>query len=467
MSSRTPLRIGAAATGMAVASTLLLAQPARSEPADEPAGGPAATVSGPVPVTDDSYPFMSADGPQAPPIEAGEPVEVDLDAYGYVEEEFLLEGTAEHYDPATGEVTGVSPYTTRMVVRRPEDARDSSGTAFLEWNNVSFGQDIEIDWFLSNDYFMREGHVWVGLSVQRVGVDALRAWDPRRYGDLSVGDPGLVDAPAFDIYSQTARTLRSPEGVDPLPGVDVDTVIATGHSQSARYLIGYHNAVHPAHGAVDGFMIHGAPGRLAQGTTPVMRLMAETDVRLRSESLEPDSEFYRRWEVAGTAHVGAHEYLTFAPLIARDNPGTEPQRCDRPPLSRIPFHHVLNSAYDHLVDWVEDGTAPPAAPRLEWADATTPSRDEHGNRLGGIRLSEHEVATALNQGTNTGDPFCVLMGAHVPFSEETLAELYPRRGGYLRWVNRAVHEARHDGYLLAEDARASRVAALRTDHPWW
>ena len=467
MSSRTPLRVGAAATGLAVASTLLLAQPARSAPVDAPAGGPAATVSGPVPVTDGSYPFMSADGPPVPPIEEGEPIEVDLGAYGYVEEEFLLEGTAEHYDSATGEVTGTSPYTTRMVVRRPGNSRDSSGTVFLEWNNVSFGQDIEIDWFLSNDYLMREGHVWVGLSAQRVGVDALRAWDPERYGGLDVGGPGLADAPAFDIYSQTARALRSPEGVDPLPGFDVDTIIATGHSQSARYLIGYHNAVHPSHGVVDGFMIHGAPGELDPGTTPVMRLMAETDVRLRSQSLEPDSEFYRRWEVAGTAHVGAHEYLTFAPLIARENPGTEPQRCDRPPLSRVPFHHVLNAAYDHLVGWVEDGTVPPAAPRLEWTGAVTPSRDDHGNRLGGIRLPEHEVATALNQGTNTGDPFCVLMGSHVPFSEETLAELYPRRTGYLRGVNRAVYEARRDGHLLAEDARTSRIAALRTDHPWW
>ncbi|WP_231493946.1 alpha/beta hydrolase domain-containing protein [Nocardiopsis sp. CNT312] len=36
-----------------------------------------------------------------------------------------------------------------------------------------------------------------------------------------------------------------------------------------------------------------------------------------------------------------------------------------PPLSRIPFHHVLNAAYDHLVDRTRDGSAPPVAPRLE------------------------------------------------------------------------------------------------------
>lgn len=463
ISSRPSQRFGVAATGLAVVSGLLGAVPAQAEPAH----GPVATVSGPVPVTDDSYPFMSADGPEIPPIEAGEPIEVDLAAHGYVEEEFLLDGTAEHRDPRTGEVTGSSPYTTRMVVRRPARTRAFSGTTFLEWNNVSFGQDIEIDWFLSNDYFMREGHVWVGLSVQRVGVDALREWDPERYGGLTVGGPEAADAPAYDVFSQTARTLRSPEGVDPLPGFDVDTIIATGHSQSARYLAGYHNLVHPDHEVIDAFMIHGAPTELREGTTPVMRLMAETDVRLRSQSQEPDSTHFRRWEVAGTAHVGFTEYLTFAPLIARENPGTEPQRCDRPPLSRIPFHYVLNAAYDHLIDWVEDGTAPPKAPRLRWDDALTASRDEHGNQLGGIRLAEHEVATALNHGDNTGDPFCFLQGTHVPFEEETLRDLYPRRGGYVSQVNRAVNQARHAGYLLSEDARDSRLAALRADHPWW
>ena len=450
-----------------VAVTVLLGlvgtTPAQAEAGD----GTTATVSGPIPVTADSYPFMSAAGPDVPPIEEGEPIEVDLAAHGYVEEEYLLRGTAASYAPGSGEVVDESPYNTRMVIRRPEAPGDFSGTTFLEWNNVSFGQDIEIDWFLSNDYFMDEGHVWVGLSAQRVGVDALREWDPERYGVLDVGGPELADAPAFDIYSQTARTLRSPQGVDPLPGFDVETIVATGHSQSARYLSAYHNRVHPAHGVVDAFMIHGAPTALTESDTPVMRLMAETDVRSRAEGQEPDTTYFRRWEVAGTAHVGYTEYLTFAPLIARENPETAPQICDRPPLSRVPFHHVLNAAYDHVIDWVEEGTAPPVAPRLEWEDATTASRDEHGNQRGGIRLVEHEVATALNHGDNTGDPFCFLMGAHVPFEEEVLQDVYPRRSGYVAQVLRTVNQAQRDGHIRPEDGSESRRAALETHYAWW
>lgn len=457
MIPRSPHRTCAATIGLVLVLGPVGAPPAHAEPE----GVPAATVSGPVPVTDDSYPFMSADGPEIPPIDEGDPIEVDLSAHDYVEEEFLLDGTAEHLDG------GSTPFTTRMVVRRPARTEAFSGTTFLEWNNVSFGHDIEIDWFLSHDYFMSEGHVWVGLSAQRVGVDALRAWDPERYGELTVGEPGLADAPAFDVYSQTARTLRDPQGVDPLPGFDIDTIIATGHSQSARYLSGYHNRVQPDQGVVDAFMIHGAPTPLDASGTPVMRLMAETDVRSRAEGEEPDTEHFRRWEVAGTAHVGRTEYLTFAPLIARENPATEPQRCDRPPLSRIPFHYVLNAGYDHLIDWVEDGTAPPTAPRLEWDDATTASRDEHGNQLGGIRLVEHEVATALNDGHNSGDPFCFLMGAHVPFEEETLRELYPRRSDQVSQVLQAVNRTQRAGYIRHEDAHESRRAALETDYPWW
>jgi hypothetical protein len=219
---------------------------------------------------------------------------------------------------------------------------------------------------------------------------------------------------------------------------------------------------------VDAFMIHGSNAELdAHDGTPVMRLMAEGDVRAQSESAEADGEYFRRWEVAGTSHVGYTEYLTFAPLIARDVPGTEPQECDRPSLSRIPFQYPLNAAYQHMVDWISEGTAPPEAPRLEWDDALEPSTDSHGNRLGGIRLAEHEVATALNHGVNSGDPFCFLQGTHIPFAEDTLQELYPARGHHLGPVNRTVNQAQREGYLLQEDAQASRHTAKELDYAWW
>src|SRR3954467_12366097 len=80
-----------------------------------PAGAtPVPTVTGPLPVTADSYPFGAADHEQVPE---------DLAASGYLEDEYLVSGTANVYDwPVSGPVvvrTPDAPYTTRMLVRRP------------------------------------------------------------------------------------------------------------------------------------------------------------------------------------------------------------------------------------------------------------------------------------------------------------------------------------------------------------
>ena len=51
-------------------------------------------------------------------------------------------------------------------------------------------------------------------------------------------------------------------------------------------------------------------------------------------------------------------------------------------------------------------------------------RDSFGNALGGIRLAEHDVATAINSGENTGSGFCFLTGWHDDFDKTRLTVLY-------------------------------------------
>src|SRR5687767_14315298 len=84
-----------------------------------PAAGQTVTlpaVTGPIPVTADSYPLMASNKLQ---------VVVDLPKAGYVEEEFFVSGTANVYDWAgDGSVlvkTPNAPYTTRIMLRRPAD----------------------------------------------------------------------------------------------------------------------------------------------------------------------------------------------------------------------------------------------------------------------------------------------------------------------------------------------------------
>ena len=165
---------------LATTLALVVATPA----ATGAAGVPAPSVSGPI---GSSVPPGSAvrDYPYSTTVD-------DLKQYGYVEEEFFLEGTANRYTTPPGAtgviVDGGHRYKTRMMVRRPLSPAAFNGTAIVEWNNVTPGHDLDIDWLQLHDYWMRSGYVWVGVSAQRVGVDALKVWSARRYGSLDVTD---------------------------------------------------------------------------------------------------------------------------------------------------------------------------------------------------------------------------------------------------------------------------------------
>jgi hypothetical protein len=90
----------------------------------------AQSVTGPIPVTAESVPFLAADRNLEP---------VDLKKYGYVEEEFIVSGKASVYDwAADGTVTVKTPgapYGSRILVRRPAAAARFSGNVVVELLN--------------------------------------------------------------------------------------------------------------------------------------------------------------------------------------------------------------------------------------------------------------------------------------------------------------------------------------------
>ena len=148
---------------------------------------PTPTVTGPLPATAPGdpgrdYPFFAS--------------VVDLKANGWVEEEFFIEGTANRYNTpplATATIVDSShPYKTRIVVRRPATAARFNGTVIVEWNNVTAGRDLDIDWFQTNEHLLRSGYAWVGVTPQVVGVEALKVWSAKRYGTLDVTHGGTV-----------------------------------------------------------------------------------------------------------------------------------------------------------------------------------------------------------------------------------------------------------------------------------
>jgi Alpha/beta hydrolase domain len=433
---------------------------------------PNPTVTGPIPV-------------KAPP---GDPsrdypqlaTQLDLASQGYVEEEYFFEGTATRYSTpplATGGVVSTGhPYKTRMIVRRPASAERFNGIVVVEWVNVTAGYNLDAMWQASFDLLMREGYAYVGVSAQRVGVQqppsGLTSWSPTRYAGLDVTAGGTVpsDTLSYDIFSQAAQAIRNPVSVSPLGGLPVRLVIASGVSQSEGRLVLYHNSIHPLAGVYDGFfLVLGIGGQLRTDlNVKVFKVNTENDVLLLGEAAarQADSDRLRTWEIAGSSHVSFQSTEFRTPLLIRDGlPVSDTSVCTLPALSRIPTRFVLNAVYGHLTGWIEAGTPPPTAPRIQLTSVVpaVAARDSFGNALGGLRLAQHAVPTATNTGLNSGPGFCFLFGSHQPFDDATLAALYPNHGRYVSAVDKVTKQNLAAGFLVAADAEATVEEAAHSD----
>jgi hypothetical protein len=466
--------------GSADRSTTTTAAAAPREPKVSPA-----TLDGPITVGQLSGP--------------ADPRPIDLDAIGYVQEEFFASGDATAYTErqAAGsdgrwavQPAGIAPYKTRFIVRRPKSPGRFNGTVVVEWLNVTVVEAAP-DWAYAGPAIVDAGAAWVGVSVQALGVvggtSALQSGDPRqaqssggikgsnleRYGSLV--HPG--DQYAMDIYSQIGAALRAPGSVPVLGQGKARFVIAAGESQSAGFLTGYINAVQPIADVYDGFFVHsrGAGAARVDGTravrgstsayrfrtdgdAPVLAFETETDVGplLRyGLARQPDTGTLRTWEVPGTAHADA--YLVGGQFTA----------CPYQ-VNTGPQHWVATAALAALLRWVEDGVAPSRSPRIETTgDGTVITRDERGNALGGIRTPSVEapVATLSGQGDPEAPVLCALFGKTVPFDAPTLKSLYPTRQDYLKAFDAALDEVVAKGFVRRADRAAYAAEARAVDFP--
>ena len=417
-----------------------------------------------------------------------------LSDYGYVEEEFFLEGTASRYNTPTG-ATGTStsaghPYRTRIVVRRPATSERFNGTVLLEWQNVTAGYDIDAHWGPSWRHIVDRGYAWVGVSAQRVGVhgstaapppagtpapaipptnNGLKAWSPLRYGTLDVTAGGTVtdDSLSYDIFSQAAQSVRSPGKVNPLGDLKPKLVLAVGASQSAGRLSIYHNSIHPLHQVVDGYyLLVGGAGLRTDLSVKVFQYLSETDVRPTRRMA--DSDHFRSWEITGAAHSSYFSEQYRSPLIDRDF-GTDvwPATCTKPPFSRVRGPDVINAQYDLLVRWIVDNVPPPNSPKIEFSTSEPPTmvRDERGFARGGIRLPDIEAPIALHTGVNSGSTFCGLYGSYEPFDAATLKALYPDAATYVAAVKKSAEQNVAAGYILPKAAEELVRAAENANVP--
>lgn len=413
---------------------------------------------------------------------------------GYVEHEYVAAGTATAYE-AKGDLAedglwafepaSTAEYRTRVLIRHPESPGDASGTVIVEWLNVSGGVDANPDYASLEEEIIRQGHAWVGVSAQLIGVEGgpvlvaapgtdavvgkgLKAIDPDRYGSLD--HPG--DGYSFDIFTQVARAVR--QGAV-LGDARPDVVLAAGESQSAIALTTYYNGVQPLTRVFDGFFVHSrgamslplvAPGEyadLAGSITsstpsvfrddldaPVLDLQAESDLTGVLSSVDvrqPDSDRFRLWEAAGTAHADAHLLGSIASSVD----------CGAP-INDGPMHVVAKAALRGLDTWVRTGDPPPIATRLEVTDATPPKvdRDSDGIALGGIRTPPVDVPVDVLSGEPgpSSSLLCILLGSTTPLSDARLAELYSSRADYETQYDAAADQAIEAGFVLEADRDA-------------
>jgi hypothetical protein len=297
----------------------------------------------------------------------------------------------------------------------------------------------------------------------------LKKIDPARYGSLN--HPG--DAFAYDIYTQATRAVR--EGGPALGDVEPERVIALGESQSALALVTYINGVQPLTRAFDGFFVHsraaaaltlstaGEPADIAGSLggakvvfrtdtdVPIFDVQTESDVVGvfgSAAARQPDTDTFRLWEVAGTAHADVH--LVGESTASSLNCGVT--------INDGPMHIVAKAALRHLVGWVERGDAPPEVPPLEVTEGDAPEvrRDPDGIALGGVRTPPVDVPTRVLSGLKgpSDTVICLLLGSTRPLSAERLAQLYSSREEFEQQYDAAVDEAIEAGVVLDDDRAA-------------
>ncbi len=433
----------------------------------------------------------------------------DIAELGYVAEEFFVSGTASSYSSATElgpdgqwSVTpsGVSEFTTRMVVLTPADRAKFNGTVLVEWLNVSGGIDALAVWMMAHREIVRAGYGYVAVSAQRVGIEgglnlmgidmSLKSQDSKRYAALE--HPG--DEFCYDIFSEAGRLIKDGQQSGILRELRAEHVVAMGESQSALFLTTYINAVDPLAEVYDGFLVHSRFGPAApldggsifevlDSTTsqaarfrpdlrvPLVTIITETDLfggprQGYYAARQPDSQRLRVWEIAGTAHADNYTILV-APIdsgsaalrdiVAAYAPtdqlmGQQLDHC----INFAPQHHyVLQAALSQLCHWVRTGQPAPSAQPIELGDDEPPQPvlDANGLARGGVRTAWTDVPIARTSGIGSEETtMASIFGYGEFFDAAAVRRLYP--GGapdYLARFTVALDSAIQSGFILAAD----------------
>jgi hypothetical protein len=468
----------------------------------------AARWSGPIPESAGSHIF-------APAILPGTAEEKAMKAAGYVQEEYLLSGTANVYgqrsDGSLEVKRAAVPYTTRLILVRPKDGRRFNGIVQLGFTHPQLASN---QWGRIDAQVLRTGSAYAMLVIggdpgtrERstaqwpVSTPLLFHWyDPARYAAFRWPDD---DGIRWDVIGEAATALRSPTPGGPLAGLKVRRIYMSGWSflgSTVRSWVnfGFHDRYRQANGKpmIDGYLAGisassvnaghvplnssvGVPTDKAQRRlraidSPVIELTSEMEAITNVDPQLPDIDSvkggHRLYELGGVSHgdsgVAGQVRASVPQLIARHHPQAEPPvRCTVADTD-VPMRDVADAALANLDLWVSTGRAPPPGARLEIAPGGKDyARDRFGNSKGGVRVAQLDVPLV-----RYAEPPAVLCGGVVPrralkrlpVSIALLRAEYP--GGaadYLARFDRRVDQLVRDRRLLAPDAAEQKKAARR------
>lgn len=345
-----------------------------------------------------------------------------LDTHGYTEDEFLLEGRTDAYDPDGIRIADDVPYTTRVLVRRPSRPERASGTVFLD--PLHMIREMSASWF-AGDWMMANGHTWVGVTVSgsgldrssspRGGTEALATADPERYGSLHLerfdvaprtrSYPGPNGADSFALRWNMAMTHAQGHPImrdvavalhdGQLQTAPVERVYACGFSQTANFWRlfldhGWHERARDEHDGplIDAYVLiaSGAPVHVPADAALIDILseaeVAATIVQVPMEA-PPDRvvPLVRGYELPGAPHFLGARGWTADTAHAH---------------TLEPYWLVVTAILATLDEQLRGGAPMPHVPRIQRDPQAIDgiARDQHGNALGGVRVPWLEAARA-------------------------------------------------------------------------
>lgn len=431
-----------------------------------------------------------------------------LSQKGYVEEEYLISGTANVYDWGGDGKLMVkfpnAPYGSRIRVRRPKDPAKFSGAVVVEIPNDARRFDWDMLYGYLSDEIIRRGDGWVSITPPP-GMPGLKAFDPVRYKDINFANPApdacetagaQEEGLRWDMYSQVGALIKHGGPGEPFAGFKVQAIYMTTQGGD---VVTYMNVFHPqaklgGKFVYDGYLSKqpGGVGRLNQcgkalpkgdsrnqirnAGVPVIAMIAQGEViptlaAQRADSDDPNDKF-RLYEVAGGSHLDKFAYDAFASMNDAKQAGNAQGTPEFPFAGRctpeiqlidyplMPF--VYHAALDHLDNWARKGIAPPHADRIQVKDADTPKPsvvvDQYGNAVGGIRSFWVDDPVAMFTQNSTGPGPCVELGHSVPLSWQKLEEIHGNYKAYVAKASASLDKSVKDGWITQADADKMKKA---------